>query len=91
MKTNITIELCPEELKTLIRDAVREELSKIQNQGSPEEKYISRKEAKEILNVSSDTTMISFEKRGLITPRRTGKKIIYLEAEIRSALQKFGR
>jgi len=69
------------ELEEMIRKAVRDELQKIQT--PPKEKeFIRRNEARELLGGISNPTIISYEKRGLIHPKRIGGTILYDKAEI---------
>jgi hypothetical protein len=79
-----------DELETLIKRAVHEESQKAIL--PPEkDKYLSRKEAKNLMHVKSDTSMIAYERRGLINPCKIGKKVMYRECEILEALKKFER
>ncbi len=90
MNTTIQIQLSPQELEDLIKRAVREESQKVAL--PPEnDKYLTRHEAKNLIGVKSDTSMINYERRGLITPHKIGKKVMYKESEILEALKKFER
>ena len=63
------------ELGTMIRAIVREEMGAKEPEQKPE--LIRRREARALLGGISDPTIISYEKRGLITPKRIGGTILY--------------
>ena len=68
------------ELGAMIREAIREEMGTMKTEKEPE--MIRRKEARELLGGISDPTIISYEKRGLITPVRIGGTILYDRNEL---------
>jgi len=52
---------------------------------------LDRRETKSLLKIASDTTIINFEKKGILHPVKIGKKVLYREADVQEALQKIHR
>jgi len=80
------LEICTKEdfekLERLIAD-LRNEINQLKELKSPKE-FITRKEAAEILKVSV-TTVINYEKRGIIQAYRIGNQIRYKREDILNA------
>jgi len=80
------LEICTKEdfekLERLIAD-LRNEINQLKELKSPKE-FITRKEAAEILKVSV-TTVINYEKRGIIIAYRIGNRIRYKREDILNA------
>ncbi len=80
------LEICTKEdfekLERLIAD-LRNEINQLKELKSPKE-FITRKEAAEILKVSV-TTVINYEKRGIIQAYRIGSQIRYKQKDILNA------
>ena len=70
------------EFSQFIREVIREEIEKFQPAGEKEPELIRRREARELLGGISAPTIISYEKRGLITPLRIGGTILYDRNEL---------
>ncbi|WP_163709994.1 hypothetical protein [Mangrovibacterium lignilyticum] len=88
MDNHITVvQLSPDQLKEMIYSAVKAYMPV--KETSPE--LISRKEAKKILGVRSDLTMIRWEAKGMLTPIRVGAKIMYQKENVLSAAESFER
>ncbi|MDP3446071.1 MAG: helix-turn-helix domain-containing protein [Ignavibacteria bacterium] len=78
-----------DELKTLIAESVRAELSKIPKipeQTTEVEKPISQPEAIQFLGKSRQT-LITWRKRGIITGHTLGGRVYFLKSELLQALQ----
>jgi hypothetical protein len=91
MKNYITIELSPEELSRIVQQAVCLAIEKVKDPTPESEKLLDRRETKSLLKIASDTTIINFEKKGILHPVKIGKKILYREADVQEALQKIHR
>jgi|GEM_PF-5744310 len=62
------------------------------NEASVEEdEFIPRPEAKAILGVSSDATMIKYEKLGILRSYKLAGKIKYKKSEVRASLKSLSR
>ena len=90
METKILIELSPDQLDQMIRKAVREESNLTQLPPNTKQN-IPRREAMKRLGVRSATTVIAYEKKGFLHPKKIGKRIFYSEDEIENALKEFQR
>lgn len=72
------------EMREVVRDAVRSEMNKSGNnesEGLVKNRLINRKKARELLGIT-DVTIINYEKAGLIRSYRMGGKIFYNLEEI---------
>jgi len=82
----IQLDICTKEdygrLEQLIAD-LSNEINQLKELKSPKE-FITRKEAAEILKVSV-TTVINYEKRGIIIAYRIGNRIRYKQKDILNA------
>jgi hypothetical protein len=70
------------EFSEMMRAVIREEIANMKPAPAKEPELIRRKEARELLGGISNPTIISYEKRGLLTPKRIGGTILYDRAEI---------
>ncbi|MDX2172983.1 MAG: helix-turn-helix domain-containing protein [Bacteroidota bacterium] len=88
MNQILTIQLTPNDLKELIRNAVKEEI-KLLNNSPPvkEDEYLSRKKASFILGISTQT-LGKYTKNKLIVGYRIGGLVKYKRSEIELALTK---
>jgi hypothetical protein len=83
-----------ETLKKIVGEAVADAISK-QPQTDEEPKYLTRSELANQLRVTL-VTLWNWQKKGLLTPRKIGNRILYDEAEVNQALAtgkllKYGR
>jgi hypothetical protein len=83
-----------ETLKKVVNEAVADAISK-QPQTDEEPKYLTRSELANQLRVTL-VTLWNWQKKGLLTPRKIGNRILYDEAEVNQALAtgkllKYGR
>lgn len=91
MKTVVTIELTPEELSRIVQEAVSLAIESIKEPVPETEKLLDRKETKSLLKIASDVTIISYEKQGILNPVKIGRKVLYRETDVQTALQKIHR
>jgi hypothetical protein len=73
-----------ETLKKIVGEAVADAISK-QPQTDEEPKYLTRSELANQLRVTL-VTLWNWQKKGLLTPRKIGNRILYDEAEVNQAL-----
>jgi hypothetical protein len=71
------------DLGDLIRGIVREEVSRLAPQPERDPEWVRRKEAQKLLGISAPT-IISYEKKGYITPLRLGSTIFYKKNDLLS-------
>ena len=108
MSSILLHEITPEQFKELFLEAFQEATGKKpeyygmsingktfshqDDKSSSKEKYLTRKQAASILQISLPT-LHQYTKQGLITSFRIGNKVRYKESDIKSALQErnFGR
>jgi hypothetical protein len=69
----------------LIRECIREELQDIQPAKEETAKFLTRLEACKALKISLPT-LSRYSDLGLITAKRIGNRILYLEQDIQNAL-----
>jgi excisionase family DNA binding protein len=90
MERQILISLTPEELKTIVSEAVRSELSSLASKtGTHNTKleFLSRKETASLLGVSL-VTLNTWVKDGKINAHRIGSSVRFKSDEIVSSLKK---
>lgn len=78
----------PEDLKNIILDDLKDELSRLMNSLKPEKKedeYLTRKEVSKILKVSL-VTVSDWSKKNILQPRRIGNLIRFKRSDIDKAL-----
>lgn len=85
MKNLMIKEVGIEELSNLIKNILNKELSKIETPPK-ETKYISRKEAASILNVTLPT-LNDYVKRGLVPAYRIGSRVLFKRKEVENSPQ----
>ena len=89
----VKFEITADDLLKLVKHVARETADLViegfKKQQSPE--LITRKEARELLNVKTDVTMIKWEEKGYLMPSRIGSRIFYRKDEVFSAVEKFTR
>jgi hypothetical protein len=73
-----------ETLKKVVNEAVADAISKHQPK-TDEPQYITRNELANQLRVTL-VTLWNWQKKGLLTPRKIGNRILYDEAEVNQAL-----
>lgn len=88
MTQKISTEFTLDEFKTVIQDAVKMEIEKL-NLIKPENptEYITRKDAKEILGISLPT-LNDWSKRGIIPSYRIASRVRYKRAEVLNSVTK---
>lgn len=81
----------PEELKSLISEAIKSELTNQQSQPAPEKEtvFLTRKEATKLLKISLPT-LHEWTKSGKIPSTRIGKSIRYNKQELLDAIASKG-
>jgi excisionase family DNA binding protein len=83
IESTIVFTCSVEDLKLMINEVVMECLQK--SQTPPENRLLTRQEACELLHIGM-TTLSKCTKDGDIQGRRIGKRILYLESDVRAAL-----
>jgi hypothetical protein len=73
-----------EDLQHMIREVVMDCMTNSNPQ--PENKLLTRNEVCDILHIGS-TTLSKFTKDGIIQGCRIGKRVLYLETDVRAALR----
>ncbi len=62
-------------------------LNRLEQQRAEQEKYLTRKEVAEMLQIDLSTLHL-WQKRGILQPRRLGNRVYYLSSDIQKALNK---
>lgn len=75
----------PERLRDLIRESIRAELETL-TPPQVETRYLTRSQVCELLHISLPT-LGDYQKRGLITGRRFGRRVLYDQTEIRESVK----
>lgn len=75
----------PETLRDLIRESIRAELETL-TPPQEETRYLTRSQVCELLHISLPT-LGEYQKKGLITGRRFGRRVLYHESEIQEAVK----
>ncbi len=79
-------------LKNWLRDVITETHN---NEEIPENELhtdlITRDELKKITGLSSDATVIKYEKLGKFRPMRLGRKVFYRKSEVLKSIKEFRR
>ena len=86
MITGFTMTITPDELKQIVRKAVKETMT-VKNDAPVVMKKYTRKETCEILHISL-STLDTYVKRGAITCSRVGKRVLFSQDDIDKALAK---
>lgn len=88
MKTNsILIQfVSPEDLKTIISEAIDEKFVNFNPQQKECVKYLTRKEVKELLSISYPT-LSAYTKTGKLRGYRIGGRVLYKDQEIAQSLK----
>ena len=72
----------------MIRDVVRHEINNIK---SPvQEEFLSRDEVSAILHLSK-VTLYNLSKKGILTPKKVGGRVLYTRSQIDNVVNKLGR
>lgn len=77
--------LTHEELKSLMIEVVREELSQLGQQN--QKRYLSRKEVKELLKISYPTLNL-YTKKGILQGLRIEGRVLYDAEQVENSLKK---
>ena len=89
----VKFEITADDLLKLVQNVAKETaelvLLNFNEQHSPE--LVTRKQAKDLLSVRTDLTMMRWEEKGYLMPRRIGSRIFYRKDEVISAVEKFSR
>jgi len=72
-----------------IEEAIAE-IKKQQAQPAPQEKFMSAKEVEQLLRISPPTR-IALAKSGRLIPKRLGRKLLYPESDVRTALSNYSK
>jgi excisionase family DNA binding protein len=82
--------MSPEELKELVKECIKESISKQEEpktgKEKNEEQFLSVKEVQELLKISK-VTIHSWKKKGKIKPHSIGRKIFFKKSQIISLLE----
>ncbi len=89
----LKLEITAEDLLKVIKDIVKETANSVLTMMNEERnpKFISRKEAMKMLNVTTSLTMMRWEEKGYLNPHRIGGRIFYRNDEVVAAFEKFSR
>ncbi|HEY9116084.1 MAG TPA: helix-turn-helix domain-containing protein [Bacteroidales bacterium] len=90
MEKSITIHLNPEELKTLITDAVQKATKQLSGNNSKNdiaEDYLDQREAAKFLRISFPT-IIRWKKEKKIPYYQEGRKVLFKKSELLQVLSK---
>ena len=88
MMTNAVLLTLPiEDLKSLLREAVREEVKslKLDDLPSSQKELLTRKEVSEMLGVTY-STLWNWNKKEILESRKVGDKVFYLRSEVMNLL-----
>lgn len=86
MKEIIQIEIPVNEFKNIISELFREELKNLNRVEPSVDKFLTRKQASDLLSISLPT-LHSYTKLGLIPAKRIGTRVLYSETDLQNALQ----
>jgi len=86
MKSIILENVSAIELKSLIGEAVKEELKNLHPPQTKDPEFLNRKQVADVLGISL-VTLNDWTKRGLIPALRIGTRIRYKKAEVFEALE----
>lgn len=86
MITGFTMTINPDELKQIVREAIKETMT-VKNDAPVVMKKYTRKETCGILHISL-STLDTYVKRGAITCSRVGKRVLFSQDDIDKALAK---
>lgn len=88
MESKVFISVTPEELKSIIKLAIKDYLSEsITNQMDD---LLTRKEAAKILRISLPT-LNYWTKKGIIKAKRINSRVRYSESDVKAALQNYNK
>lgn len=73
-------------LKSLVRDAIREEFQSINTVSNETKKYWTRKEAASLLKISL-VTLNYYTKTGVLKGSRIGSRVLYADEDIQQAIK----
>jgi hypothetical protein len=79
-----------EEITSIIRSCIREELQEFKTELPQPEKqpmYYTRQEVSKLLSVSL-VTLNSWEKKKVLLPQRIGTRVLYLASDVEQTLQR---
>jgi ribosomal protein L24 len=88
MQSISLLSVTPEELRSLIVEAVSSVMENHQTPPSPREEneaYLTREQTAAALHVSK-LTLRNHEKRGILKPHRIGRRVLYSRTEIDAVL-----
>jgi excisionase family DNA binding protein len=84
MESTVLHNVAPDELKTLISDAITEKLNTLKP--DPKESYLTRKQVATMLHISL-TNLHELTMHGKIPAYRLGGRVLFLESDIMKALK----
>lgn len=87
----LSFEQIPDKMAEVIENQERIISMLSESPANQKAQYITRKEVKRLLNVSSDVTIIEMEKKGQLKPYRIGRRVLYKISEVESTMQSFER
>lgn len=87
----LTFEEIPDKMAEVIENQNKIISLLTESPANQKAQYITRKELKRMLSVSSDVTIIEMERKGQLTPYRMGKRVLYKVGEVEEALKSFNR
>lgn len=89
----VKYEITADDLIKMVREVVKQTtdtvLAKFDEERSP--KFIPRKDAMKRLDIKSEATMISWERKEYLNPHRMGGRVYYRQDEVDKAFERFSR
>jgi hypothetical protein len=85
----VIIEMTPPDLEELIKKTAHIVASEVL--GGKNEELITRQDAMELLGVKTVLTMIRWERKGYLNPRRIGGRVLYKRGEVLKSAEEFER
>ena len=96
METIGLLSISLNELRKVVRDVINEAFDmRLKNlpqepQAESEDQLLTRMETAKLLHVSLFTLRV-WERRGVLRPRRISRRVLYLKADVMSALKRIGK
>lgn len=89
LKLEVTADDLFKLMEKVITETTNQVLDRVDEKCSPE--FFTRKEAMKRLSIKSEATMINWEKKGYLNPKKIGGRIFYRQNELVEALEKVER
>lgn len=89
----VKLEITADDLLKLVQNVAKETaefvLFSFKENQSPE--LLTRKQARDLLNVKTDLTMIRWEEKGYLVPHKICSRVFYRKNEVIAAAERFSR